>query len=116
MKLILSQEMFQPGDDFHLYFYLHNPESENYDCTAYLLLGVYGYYWSWPSWKEITEELGSKPFEVPQTSSVLEEVLRFDWPDGVGSADGLQFIGAIFEPGGWTLIGDVQAITWGYAE
>jgi len=42
-------------------------------------------------------------------------VLQFDWPAGVGAADGLEFIGCAFEPGSWDMIGDLQYILWNYS-
>jgi Peptidase C13 family len=114
MELILTDTDLVEGDMFHLYFHLHNPESTGYGCDAYLLLGIYGSYWCWPSWDSIYDNLDSKLFTVPGNESVTEEVLEFTWPGNVGSAADLEFIGCIFEPGSWDMIGDAQYILWGY--
>jgi hypothetical protein len=114
MELHLDDTQLSSGDNFHLYFFLHNPENTAYDCDAYLLLGVYGMYWCWPSWVEITTDIDSEAYTVPSMGSITEECLQFAWPQDIGSAEGLEFIGCIFEPGSWNMIGDVQYIQWSY--
>ncbi|MBN1356077.1 hypothetical protein JXA40_07385 [bacterium] len=114
MELIMTDTDLEAGDEFNLYFYLHNPEPEPFVSDAYLLLGVYGMYWCWPSWIDVNLGIDSKFFSVPASTSILESVLRFEWPYGVGSASSLEFIGCIFEPETWTPIGTVEIITWNY--
>ncbi|MBN1354987.1 hypothetical protein JXA40_01825 [bacterium] len=115
MELIMTDTDLQAGDEFHLYFHLHNPESTAYDTDVYLLLGVYGSYWCWPSWDSIFEHLDYQVFNVPEMQTVTEEVLQFTWPAGVGTLGGLEFIGCAFEPGSWNMIGTLQYIMWSYS-
>ncbi len=114
MELIMTDPELSAGEEFYLHFYLHNPDQTPYDADVYLLLGVYGNYWCWPSWQPVTEGLDYRNMTVGAGQSVHEDALKFDWPAGVGSAEGLAFYGCPFEPGTWTMIGDVQVITWSY--
>jgi hypothetical protein len=114
MELVMSDKDLATGDEFHLYFYLHNPDTEAYSCDAYVLLGVYGMYWCWPSWASLDQAIDCKRFDVPASDSVLQEVLQFDWPAGVGQATNLEFIGCAFEPSAWDMIGELNYFTWGY--
>ncbi len=114
MNLMMDDMDLTMGEHFRLHFSIGNPDATDMPCDAYILLGVYGMYWSWPSWSDVTTNLDKKSFSIPSASVHSETALEFDWPSGVGSASGLQFIGATFTPGAWTLIGDVRIIEWQY--
>ncbi len=118
MTLILDDADLGTGDTFHLHFYLNNTSTTDYDADAYILLDVYGNYWCWPSWTQLDTDTGagldSKAFTVPGNQSVHEDVLNFTWPGNVGSATGLNFIGALFEEGTFNLIGGIETVTWQY--
>lgn len=116
MILTLNATDFGPGDQFLLVFDLNNSDSQAYDCDAYVLLGFAGLYWCWPSWISANDGLDYDTFTVPARDSIHEEVLNFDWPTGTGSASGLEFYGAAFQPNGFDLIGDLQYITFSYHE
>jgi hypothetical protein len=114
MELMLDDKDMTAGERFYLHMYLHNPTSEPYDADAYVLLGVYGAYWSWPSWSEISVNLDHDQYSCNANESHHESLLDFTWPEVGGSADGLEFIGCLFEPGTWNIIGEVNYFTWGY--
>lgn len=114
MRLILEDTDLWPGEEFYLHYSVFNPEAEPFDCDVYVLLGVYGDYWCWPSWCEITRSLNFKRLHLDPGSMISEEILRFDWPAGTGDTPDLEFIGALFDMGSWDLIGDVQVIVWGF--
>lgn len=114
MTLHLNGTDFGAGDTFHLYFELGNPGSEQMVSDVYLLLGVYGYFWCWPSWCDLQSDIDSKQMTVDPGSIVSEDVLNFVWPTETGSASGLYFYGAAFQAGSFDLIGDVQIIEWAY--
>jgi len=115
MELILEDADLEPGDELYLHMFLHNPDDVPYDADAYLLLGVYGYYWCWPSWSSMdTGGIDFNNYTVEAVGSYHEDIMRFTWPTGTGAADSLTFIGALFEAGTWIQIGDIQIITWGY--
>lgn len=114
LQLILDDLDLTAGEHFNLHFTIGNPDAESMQCDTYILLDVYGLYWAWPSWSDITTNLDSKSITVPAGSVHAETALEFNWPQGAGSASGLQFIGATFTPGTWDLIGDISIIAWQY--
>lgn len=114
MELIMPDTELMAGEEFYLHFYMHNPDATAYSADVYLLLGVYGNYWSWPSWSSISDELDFENMTINAGESHHEDALKFDWPAGAGAADGLVFYGCPFEPGTWNMIGDLQQRTWSY--
>jgi Peptidase family C25/Propeptide_C25 len=114
MELIMEDLDLGAGDELYLHMYLHNPEGTPYDCDAYILLGVYGSFWCWPSWTNLSHGVDYEQYTVPAITSLHEDILRFTWPGGVGQSTGCAFIGAVFEPGTWEIIGDIQVINWEY--
>ncbi|MBN1355722.1 hypothetical protein JXA40_05550 [bacterium] len=114
MELMMADLVLEAGDAFYLHMYLHNPDSGSYDCDAYILLGLFGNFWCWPSWIDVYQGIDSVRYTVPAAFSYHEDILRFTWPAGVGASAGCTFIGAAFEPETWNLIGDIQVLNWEY--
>lgn len=114
MTLYMSDTDLEAGDDFHLFFDLYNPWVESRDWDVYLLLQVGEDYWCWPSWINISDGLDYQRMTLNTLEIQRIEVLQFQWPSGVGSADGLTFIGAVFEADTWNFVGDVQVVSWRY--
>jgi len=110
----MADTELQAGEELYLHFYLHNPGPAPYQGDAYVVLEFSGAYWFWPSWIPMSEGIDYRTIDVPARSSYHEDVLRFVWPPGVGSASGLHFYGALFQPGTFDLIGEIQVITWSY--
>jgi hypothetical protein len=116
MELILDDTELCPGDEFHLHFFLHNATESILNTDVWIVLDVYGEYWFYPGWvhgSAGTDYLSA--FETAPGNSRHESVLRFPWPEIQTSADGLYFHGAVFSAGTYTLIGDIQTITWSFS-
>lgn len=114
MLLVLDDTELTEGDLFNLHYRIYNPDQESFICDTYILLGVYGSYWCWPSWRDVYSGLDKVTNTIPPASIFQETALEFVWPGGAGQAGGLEFIGAIFLPDTWTLVGGLQLIEWGY--
>jgi Subtilase family len=114
MSLILDDAELRMGDEFHLHFQIFNPLQGRLACDTYILLGIHGMYWCWPSWQDMTSGLDMVTYSIEPASIFEETVLQFTWPAGVGQGSGLEFIGAIFTPGTFDMIGDLQYISWRY--
>ncbi|MBN1354986.1 hypothetical protein JXA40_01820 [bacterium] len=112
LKLYMPDTEMQAFDLFYLYFVLFNPEPESYECDVYLLLDIAGEYWSWPDWGQLPESLTYRSFTVPAEDLKKQDVLRFEWPEGAGSASDLRFIAGAFKHRRWDPIGEIAAITW----
>ncbi len=102
------------GENFHLYAEIINTDPGDFRFDAYILLGVYGDYWAWPSWVNLDAGIDFKTYAIPPNTESSEDILNFQWPENTGAASGLQFICGIFEPGTFDLIGTVQVIDWGF--
>jgi hypothetical protein len=113
MELVMEDTELNAGDELYLHMFLHNPDDVSYVADAYILLGIYGNYWCWPSWIDINSGIDLKTVTVQAASSYSEDILKFAWPANVSPMASLQFIGALFEPESWTMIGDIQIIPWG---
>lgn len=114
MTLTMPDLDLEAGETFMLEMDRCNPDTNVMSCDAYLLLDVYGVYWSWPSWQPLDNGLDSMHYDMNAASQDHETILNFEWPAGAGSASGLSFYGAMFHPGTWELIGDLQHISWSY--
>lgn len=115
MILSLDDRDLIEGDRFHLHFSLSTQDTAD-SMDAYLLLGVGSMYWCWPSWRSLDEGLDGDSFAMAANEIKAIEVLNFDWTGITGSASGLYFYGAAFQQGTFDLIGNIQAIEFGYYE
>ena len=113
MILFLDDRSLSAGDRFKLYFTLW-PDSSTYLTDAYLLLDVYGLYFSWPAWQPLDAGLGSQSYTVYPGNAVHEAVFDFSWPAVEGSADGLYFYAVAMRKGTYEMIGDLQVIRFSY--
>lgn len=114
MKLTLVDPELEAGDLFDLSFRLYNDSNHSDTWDVYVVLDVYGYYWFWPSWKDFNQGIDKQTVLMQSAGQRQESVLRFEWPAGVGSAQGLNFYGAVFYSGTFNLIGELQIIGWSY--
>ncbi len=114
MELILDDRDLTAGERLNLHLLLHNPEADSYEADAYVLLGAFGDYWSWPGWRNIEEGVDHVTIDCPAMTSLPQTILDFTWPEDAGAASDLGFFGALFEPETFNLIGNVQVITWGF--
>jgi Peptidase family C25 len=114
MVLTLEDRDLEEGDEFYLHFDLYNPDPQSFECDVYLLLGVYGHYWCWPEWCDIHEAIDYRRYRVGAESIHHEDVLQFFWPAGTGTASDLEFIGAVFMPDTWEIVGELQYLLWEY--
>ncbi len=112
MKLAMEDIDLGAGDELYLHMFLYNPDDTEYTADTYILLGLYDNYWCWPSWTDINSGLDSELRTVPAMTSLHEDILLFEWPSGIGVINPIYFYGALFEPGTWNLIGEVQVIQW----
>ncbi|MBN2053882.1 hypothetical protein JW905_03095 [bacterium] len=117
--LTLNQTTFHPNDTFLLQLDVNNGTGAAFDADTYILLDVFGAsYFAWPSWNDINIQLDFQmvTFAAGPNS---REILTFTWPSGAGTADGLAFWAALFEPGHLDvayLVGGIGNVTFGFAE
>ncbi len=107
----LNQEMYRGGDTFILSADACNNGDSDLEVDAFMLLEVYGYYWFWPSW---SVDMDYSTITIPPCDCLEMTILEFTWPQDAGSADGLRFYCAMFEPGTWEMVGAMSMCSFGY--
>jgi hypothetical protein len=111
ITLHLNRTMFEQGDMFRLSRTLVNTGSA-ITIDEYIILDVYGSFWFWPEW---SESVSFQTRTLPLMGVYNDEVaLTFVWPVTEGSADNLQFWGAMLDPAAQTIYGEYDVISWGY--
>ncbi len=114
IQLLLNGTVFSADDLFHLEMNVVNDTSSTVDVDVYVLLDVYGVYFCWPSWTNLSTGLDYRQYRITPQQLRHEEIFQFVWPTVSGSAENLHFIGAAFNQGSFDIFGDPSMVTWGY--
>ncbi|MCD4655461.1 DNRLRE domain-containing protein [bacterium] len=113
VNIDMPSDYFHSGDICSCSITVQNgedqPLDEHYLCAV---LDVYGYFYFAPSF---TQEFDSYTHSIPIGESVVEVLPEFNWPIGVGQADGIQWLAAILNPELTELISnlDIFIFSWG---
>jgi Peptidase family C25/Propeptide_C25 len=115
MELILDDAELEPGDLFHLHYYLY-PGSTSHTLDVYILLDIYGECWCYPSWEHVSEGLDYMPdITVEPGPAYHADVFDFTWGDYTEQTfSGLNFYGAAFYAGTYELYGSLQIVPWSF--
>ncbi|MCD4653222.1 hypothetical protein K8T06_04745, partial [bacterium] len=111
LDLILNDDMFVEGEEFHLELCLANTTTEDIAADIYILLDVYGTYWYWPSWSTEIDYRKNDDLEAGHDSR--ETILKFTWPYFDGSFGGVYMWGAALNAGTVDIIGNVDYVIFG---
>ena len=118
IQIMMPQSYFAAGTECYLDVQICNPGSPMSDVPLFVVLDAYGQYFFYPSWCAYPETCGGGDFEllgsVAQGVTISRIIQAFDWPSGVGSADGLFFYSAMVDMRSGTLIGDMDTFEFGY--
>lgn len=110
-RLILSDNVFESGEIFALTIEIENATGRNLSLHQYLLLDVYGEYYFHPEWDG---DLGYIARRIGPSYHDFDEVLRFPWPEGVGSGNGVRFYLGYLDGETNELIGNVDFVEFGW--
>ncbi|GEM_PF-6797012 len=114
IELAMQDTSLMAGDLFRLTYRIFNMGSADTTYDVWILLGIGGEYWFYPAWMHMSEGLDYEAgVGIDAGSSVTKTVLEFEWPTGVGSIEGAQFIGAICVPGTYQVVTGLVVIDWG---
>ncbi len=108
-EIFTNQEIYHSGDNFILKTKIINNISPM-SVDKYIVLDVWGQYWFWPSW---SQNIDKKTLHY-NIGIFVEEILNFIWPSNAGSASGIKFWLACFEPDTFNLIGNISYCVFGY--
>lgn len=110
LDLRLNKETFNAGDLFLLELDVIRSGS-TVTVDQYLLLDVYGIFFFAPTW---TETLNFEVKTYYDGFNDTTEIFRFTWPEVNGNATGLAFYAGCLYTGTADLIGNVDAVFFGY--
>jgi hypothetical protein len=112
VELMLSQNVFVPGDPFLLDARLANTEPSPFNVELYVILDVYGDYWFGPSWTQTIEA-----FHINGLLGVRTlEIFDFNWPEIGSSADGIVFWAGMIREHDNELFGYLDRVEFAYKE
>lgn len=109
MHLFMEDITLTAGDTFALNA-LNVTETWSESVAMVLVLEINGTFYFYPTWQtafsfaESTLDYGRQ----------WKEIVSLQWPGNVGFGSGLTFWGALLNPEDFSLIGDIDAITWSY--
>jgi len=111
LYLTLNHDTFHAGDQFILTDLVVNASNSPLEVYEYIVLDVFQSYYFWPQWTQQDDRVRR---QLDSNSAVEHTVLEFSWPAGAGAADGIRFLGAIFDTRSFTLVGEASIITFGF--
>ncbi|MBN1355666.1 hypothetical protein JXA40_05270 [bacterium] len=104
---------FHPGDPCHCRVILCNPGPKTYvDIPLFVILDVYGTLFFAPSFGDFDHYTFMFPAGV-MTREILPE---FAWPEGAGSASGINFYAGMTDREMTVLLGEYDVFTFGWSE
>ena len=102
-----------PGEPFWVTGELWNDVEPMHGVPVFFLLEVYGSFWYWPGWE--LERVDYELRDVPVGMTEISVIERFTWPDtGDEAMDNLWFYGAMLNPEMTEILGEYDAVRWGY--
>ena len=93
----MPAEQFGGGDACYLMLFAANAGATQ-SADLYVLLDVFGAYWSYPSWQPLDVGLDYEAITVPAGDSSVTLIPEFTMP-AVSPCGPLYFYAAMFEPG-----------------
>ncbi len=110
VDLILSGDMFLPGDTFLLEADIISPEALA-DVPFVVLLDVYSEYYWYPGW---TNAFAYERITV-NPGGQRKEILNFIWPETDSSGDGIRIYSALLNQDTTGILGiwDMETFGWG---
>ncbi len=107
---------FAPGDVCYLFAGLGNVSEAITDVPFFVLLDVFGTFYSAPEWKSIDESLSWYEVDLPTGYLDMRIIPVFTWPEGTGTASGLMFYGAMTNAAMTDLMGGLGTVPFGWGE
>ncbi len=114
VTLNMSDTNLVPGDICFLDAIIENPDAPKTNVPLFVLLDVFGTYYSAPEWQDINEHLSYYTLDLDTGRTVQEVLPAFYWPEDVGSAEGLKFYGAMTTPDMTELLGEMDTVEFGW--
>ena len=98
IELQMPAVSFGTGDECGLDLAITNPGAPQ-DADLYVLMEVFGEYWSYPTWISLNDGLDYETVSVATGTNPLMELLPMFQMPGVSAAGPFYFYGVMFQPG-----------------
>lgn len=110
VHLLLSQDLFMPGDIFLLSAQVTPELGTPIPATLWIILDIYGSYWFGPGWTQDLDWYSLGRLD----SIIIKTILEFTWPPDCGSLYDIAFWGAMLHAETWELIGTYDRKLFGF--
>lgn len=112
IHILMPADSFGPGDLFFLRTRIWNPDLQPMvDVPLFVILDVYGQYFFWPTW---LMNVDYQPILLQSGASEQAIIADFQWPSGVGTADGIGIYAAMTTKDMTALMGNYDHVTFGW--
>ncbi len=115
-SLIMPAHSFSPGDPCSLTASVENPGDPLTWVLVFIVLEIYGEYWTAPGWGHFPESFDYYTFGLPQGIITFPVINEFAWPENAGSASGLYFLAAVTDKDMNDVLSNIYAWRFGYHE
>lgn len=110
----MPTDLFRPGNTCGCDVIVNNNDEDTMeDYPLCVLLMVYGNFYFAPG---LTESFDWYDKSYPVGDTSIEILPEFNWPNGCGSADGIQWMAALLTPDMTDIVGDLATFTFGWSE
>ncbi len=110
----LNQSFFNPGDNFHLWVTISNP-NEEVDVDVYIFLDLnIGEYWFWPSWAHYPPDFDFRELTLPPQNISQIDILNFTWPSNAGHFNNAKFWAAMLYHNTTEIAGNYDSVTFSF--
>ncbi len=116
ISLSMPSHHYTPGDICSLEAIIRNPNDPINWVLIFVVLDVYGEYWTAPSWEHFPEHLDYFVFGLPVGRTVLPVLNEFTWPDDAGDAYNLKFLATITDSKMINILSNIDVWDFGYSE
>ncbi len=114
VRLEMPANTFSAGDPCYLKAMVDNPGAPMTQVPLFVLLNVFGEFYSAPGWENIKEDVSWYTLDI-QTGTTTQDVLpTFEWPDVAGPVSGLEFYSAITDTAFTQILGTMATWPFGW--
>ncbi len=111
--IIMPSDMFHPGDTCYCNVMINNPSETTYPETPlFVILDVFGAYFFAPSFTDFDVY----DHTVIPGQQIITVLPSFEWPDGVGNAQGILWHAAMTNARMTELFGNLDSFSFGWGE
>ncbi len=108
LNFLSGSTRFTGGDEMDIAIELYNPWFQDNSVDLYIALEVAGTYYMFPDWNDTVTAL---PENLYPGEVIVDTVLTLELPENLGIGGPFWFLAVMTEPGTYTLVGEVAALS-----